>query len=282
MKHYVHVAFATLGVLCATGSAQERSKFGLPGVTQPSQQVTLSVPVEGVLSELLVTEGTEVEAGQPIARLDDRIARAAVASAAIAAQRTSEIEHARQELRLAELKVARLESVAGTGAVRALDLDEARTRLAQSKASLASAMEAKLQAERNLELERARLDRLTIVAPFAGTITRIEAQPGTTVTTSMPLAQLVCLETLRAEMFVPAGHLSKLTPNTPYDLRAQAPINETIGGMLVFVDPVLNSATGTVRCLFEIPNPGERLPAGIAVNLIGPRQQPAKPAESGR
>ena len=52
--------------------------------------------------------------------------------------------------------------------------------------------------------------------------------------------------------------------------------------MLVFVDPVLNSATGTVRCLFEIPNPGERLPAGIAVNLIGPRQQPAKPAESGR
>ena len=84
MKHYVHVAFATLGVLCATGSAQERSKFGLPGVTQPSQQVTLSVPVEGVLSELLVTEGTEVEAGQPIARLDDRIARAAVASAAMA------------------------------------------------------------------------------------------------------------------------------------------------------------------------------------------------------
>ena len=265
--------------LATAAAAQQRGAFGLPGVAQPSQQVTISVPVEGVLRQLLVREGARVKAGAPVARLDDRVAKAAVAAATVAARKTSALEHAQQELKLAQIKVDRLESVIDSGAVRTLDLEEARTRLAQASASVASAHEAQLQAVRNLELEQLRLEQLTIRAPFDGTVTRLDSRPGATLTTQTPLLTIVNLTTLRAELFVPVSQFAKLQTDKSYDLQAGAPIAKTISARLVFVDPVLNSSTGTVRCLFEIQNPGNRLPAGLPVTLLGPTSAPAKPAK---
>lgn len=277
-----HTIIVTSLLLSVVATAQQRGAFGLPGVAHPSEQVVISVPVEGVLQKLMVREGSTVEAGDPLAQLNDKVARAAVAAAKHAAHKTAALEHAHHELKLAMLKVDRLESVVGSGAVRALDLDEARARMAQASASVASAQEAQVQAVRNLELEKARLERLTIRAPFDGVVTRVDARAGATLTTQTPLVTLINLNTLRAELFVPVAHFAKLELGEMYDLQAGAPVSRTVGSRLTFVDPVLNSSTGTVRCLFEIANPGKELPAGLSVKLLGktvPAAKPAKPAK---
>lgn len=273
-----------LAALLATAplAAQQTNAFGLPGVAQPSQQVTLSVPVEGVLHEVMVREGSHVEAGQVLAKLDDRIARAAVLAARVASEHSAELEHAQHELRLAQIKVDRLQSVIDSGAVRTLDLEEAKTRLAQASASVASAQNAALQARRNLQLEEARLERLTIRAPFTGIVTRIDAHVGSTLTTATPLLHLVNTETLRAEVFVPVAQFARLHAQASYDIHLGAPVAKKAQARLAFIDPILNSATGTVRCLIEIPNPNNRLPAGLPVRILGESVPAAKPAPAGR
>lgn len=262
-------------------SAADRS---LPGIAVAERQVLLSTPVEGVLAQIAVREGQLVAAGEVLATLDDRVARAAVDAARAQFESEADIAYAEAELTLADEKFARL-AQAGS-AVNALTLAEARARRDQARSAVESARQARRLAELNLRLETARLDRLTIRAPFAGRVTRIHADEGATLTTSHELLQLVSLQSLRADVPVPIAMHGRLTVGARYALRAGAPVNTTLIGALRFVDPVLDPASGTFRCVFAIANAEEKLPAGFAVRLESfepvPDAQPAPPAGTGR
>ncbi len=90
------------------------------GTLVPAAEVNLSFPAGGLLAELLVDVGDQVEAGQVLARLDDSDARLQVAQAEI-------------ELRLAELELADL-----IGEPDAADLAAAQADLASAQADLNS------------------------------------------------------------------------------------------------------------------------------------------------
>lgn len=86
------------------------------GRVVPQQRVTLSMSVQGVISELLVTEGDRVQEGQVLLRLDDAAQRAAVAQAEALVQ----IERARlqrleagatpEQIRVAEVRIQRAQA----------------------------------------------------------------------------------------------------------------------------------------------------------------------------
>ncbi len=68
-----------------TGEEEFTPVVSATGVVIPSTRATLSFPSGGILQELLVAEGEQVEAGQPLARLGNREQfEAAVKSAALA------------------------------------------------------------------------------------------------------------------------------------------------------------------------------------------------------
>ena len=56
--------------------------------------------------------------------------------------------------------------------------------------------------------------------------------------------------------------------------------------MVELIDPVLDPASGTFRCVFAIANDDEALPAGFAVRVDSfepvPEGEPAPPGRSGR
>ena len=56
--------------------------IGATGVVMPEQWATLSMRGQGVVAEVLVVEGEHVVAGQPLVRLDGRVAAEAVVAAA--------------------------------------------------------------------------------------------------------------------------------------------------------------------------------------------------------
>ena len=60
------------------GPELHRRAGGVRGVVKPVRQTVISVPMEGVIVEVNVNEGDTVKAGQLLAQLDDRVARAAV------------------------------------------------------------------------------------------------------------------------------------------------------------------------------------------------------------
>lgn len=262
-------AFFSAPQLSAQQSPQARrgtTNVGtLPGIAMPERDVQLSTPVEGVVTTILVEEGALVTAGQPLAKLDDRVAVAAVAAARLATDQSAQIAHAEAEVSLARQKVDRLESAGD--AINALQMAEARVRLAQAEASLASARHAQLQAELNLALEEARLERMTIRAPFSGHVSKIAADEGATLTTQHELLHLVSLDTLIADVYAPLSLFGRLEVGATYSLQAGAPLSRNVEAELVYVDPVLETASQRCRCRFRIINHNGEMPAGFTVRL---------------
>jgi multidrug resistance efflux pump len=114
---------------------------GVGTVESVSGRVTLSFDQPGRVTEVLVREGARVEAGQLLARLDDRVARARVAraEAALTAAR-ARADLAMRGARSDEIKVARSELEAARaqalGRVRIHDRD---VRLLEEKVTSAAA-----------------------------------------------------------------------------------------------------------------------------------------------
>ncbi|MEO0479817.1 MAG: efflux RND transporter periplasmic adaptor subunit [Planctomycetota bacterium] len=262
-------ALATLGPNVSAQQPQTQRRTAatssLPGIALPERNVRISTPVEGVITTIHVAEGTRVTKGEALAQLDDRVARAAVEAARLAADQRAQIAHAKAEVDLARQKFDRLE--AAGDAINALQLAEARIRLAQADASLASARQAQRQGELNLALEEARLDRMTIRAPFSGRISKITTEEGATMTTQHELLHLVSLETLVTDVYAPLSMFDQLEVGATYRLQAGAPINRLVDAKLLYIDPVLEAASQRCRLRFRIQNPESTMPAGFTVRL---------------
>jgi len=247
----------------ATGSL-----FQIPhGLAQPSLRTTMSPPIPGVLMEVRVAEGEMVEKGQILAVMDNRVALAAVRVAHVEANQGGAIEYAKYELALAESLLARLLALEQAHAGAQYELEEARVRRDQAQVKVRTAAEQQLLAERKLEMEEARLESHNIRAPFSGKILSIEGVAGTTMSPSDDLLTLVSLETIEAELHLPLVLFRVLQEGKTYRLRALAPVDREIQGRLRYAAPVIDSATGTFRCVFTIDNPNRSLPAGFAVRF---------------
>ena len=128
---------------------------------EPSSQVTMSAPVEGMLMEVRVREGQRVEQGEILAVLDNRVAQAAVHVARTAADQAGEIQQAREELNFSKIHFDRqLELKAATGG-SGFELLEAETRYEKAKAALLAAEQNQRRAQGMLELELTRLEAHT-------------------------------------------------------------------------------------------------------------------------
>ncbi len=250
--------------------------FQIPhGLAQPSQGTTMSPPLPGVLMEVLVTQGEKVEKGQILAVMDNRVTQSAVKVARVEANQAGAIEYAKYELALAESLLARLTALEQANAGAEYELEEARVRRDQAIVKVRTATEQQLLAERKLEMEEARLESYNIRAPFSGRILSIEGVAGTTMGPADDLLTLVCLDSIEAELHLPLGLFRLLQEGKTYRLRARAPVDREVRGRLTYAAPVIDSATGTFRCVFTIDNTDQSLPAGFAVRFDLSHPEPA-------
>ena len=246
----------------------------LQGIVHPSKQVTLTAPLDGVLSELLVVESQDVVADQPIARMDDGIQKAAVALAQLRADNSAQIRQATLALEEADILLQRFTEAFVQDA--ASDWEVRRTKLQrdQAKAQLDALGEEKAMAQANLQLEIERFNRFTIQAPFDGRIIRKAVEPGATLTRSDPVAILVDLDPLEAELHLPAELYGQLKVGAMLRLSAGTPIDRELTAKVKTVDPIIDPASRTFRCVFVVDNPQSQMPAGFTAVLIWPQPQP--------
>jgi multidrug resistance efflux pump len=193
-------------------------KVGAVGLVEAgSENIAISLPVSGLVTEVYVAAGSRVQKGQKLFTLDDRDQRAEialrkteleVAQAKLARleslPRPEEIPPAEAKVREAEelladanVQVRLMESVTDKRAIRQEDLDRRRlaarageARLAQAKAELALlkagswapdiqiARAEVQQAQSAIDRIQADLDRLTVTAPIAGEVLQKNVRPG--------------------------------------------------------------------------------------------------------
>ncbi|MEX2285892.1 MAG: efflux RND transporter periplasmic adaptor subunit [Planctomycetaceae bacterium] len=246
---------------------RETSPGHIPGIARPAERVVLSAPLDGVLMKVFVKEGQNVQAGEILAVMDNRVAKAAVAFAEAAATRNAELDRAKLELSLAEKIVHRQTALVAGKAITEHQLDEAKSRYEQAKADVARVQEIQAQARANLELEQARLESHNIRAPFSGQVLQIHEFAGATFTVQNKLLTLVSMTTLEAELHVPLSLFGVLKPGQQYQLIADEPVGNSLTATLKYRAPMIDSASMSFRCVFVIPNDDLRYPAGFAVKF---------------
>ena len=117
---------------------------------------------------------------------------------------------------------------------------------------------------KNLQDAEAQLALLRVVAPLAGTVTRLNVRPGQAVDLSTVVAEVIDLNRLAVTAEIPAPAASGLKPGNEVELM----INPAVTSKLSFVSPAVNPNNGTVLVRALLPaggtwRPGQFVPLRI-------------------
>ena len=250
------------------GQLTDGAVLKLPGILQPSREVELAAPLDGVVYKVFVEEGDYIQAGQVVAMMDNRVVEADVRLAEATVQRQAAVVQAVDEIGLAERELERIRKVHARHAVTDTDLDIAKSRVNQARASLDAALEAQREAGLQLQLARARLETHNVRAPFDGMVTRVEAREGEAVGNAEHLVTVVNTQSLRVELHLPVTWYGEMTAGEMFTLTTSWQGDTLAKAKLINVDPMIDAATRTFRAVLEVANESEKLPAGITVTGI--------------
>jgi RND family efflux transporter MFP subunit len=193
------------------------------GYVTARRAATVSSKITGKILEVLVEEGTPVEAGQVLARVD---ASNTEASLRLMQAQLDSVHRSLAEtdanLALAELDLRRQRELAVKAIISQADLDRAEA----SARALRGRHERELAdiavAERQLDVWKQQLDDTIIRAPFAGVVTSKNAQPGEMISpmssggfTRTGVCTLVDMSSLEIEIDVSESYINRVEPGQP-------------------------------------------------------------------
>lgn len=217
------------------------------GYVTARRLATVSAEITGKMQDMLVEEGTIVEAGQVLARLDPTLA--AIDRDVSAAERDA----AAAEKDNADAVLKRLEGVPRGSVVSEADLTTARAAAASAGARLNQAVARLARAE-------AMLAKYEIRAPFAGVVTSKDAQPGEIVSPSAAgggstrtgICTIVDMSSLEIEVEVSESFISRVSPGQSVIAALDAYPDMEIPARVVAIIPTANRDKATVKVRIAI------------------------------
>lgn len=108
---------------------------------------------------------------------------------------------------------------------------------------------------------------VAVVAPVSGTVTERLVNAGAGVEAGKPLFTISNISTVWVIANVPEAQIGQLRTGTPAEVRSAALGQGALSGRVSYIDPQLNEETRTARVRIETKNPGERLKAGMFVEV---------------
>ena len=115
-----------------------------------------------------------------------------------------------------------------------------------------------------LELQRAvaELGQRVLRSPVNGVVVERLMSRGEFAKQS-PIVKIAQLDPLRVEVFAPVPMLGKIRVGMRGQVMPAAPIGGSHPARVAIVDRVVDTASSTFGVRLELPNPGQRLPAGL-------------------
>jgi len=215
-----------------------RDEIAATGQIEAVQSIDLRPEVDGRIVEILIREGQEVDQSTPLFKVDDAQLRAQVAQ--LEAQRD-----------LAQQALARAKDLAQQNASSTADLEKAEAEARSAQAQY--------------DLQRIRLERTTVRAPFAGVVGQRYVSLGDYVTTTTRLASLHTVNPQRAAFQVPERFARSLSPGQAVTFRVAAIAGRDFVGQVDFVDPVVQLPGRTILVKARVPNAQRLLQPGMFI-----------------
>ncbi len=224
----------------------------------PNRDAKVAALVPGRIARVLVVEGDTVKEGQPLAELDSTLLQEQ------ARQAEAAVAQARASAQNASLAATREEGLLARGVSSRKEVEDARTLLAVSTATLH-------QAEAALAAAQAQVERAVVRAPFAGTVVRRFAAAGEQVdgTAAQPIVEIAQVDPLELMGTVPAALLPGIRQGEAFTFETNAVPGRRLIARVIAILPAVDPATnnGTVRIMIENRNRGLKFGQYLSLSL---------------
>lgn len=243
---------------------------------EPDRVAEIGSQVIGLVDRISAERGDKVSAGQPLITLRAEVERANASVAHTRSQIEADVLAAQASLDLAEQKVRRAEALVAQNFVSSQAAEQARgeAEVARQKLSQVRGQQRIWIEERRIA--EAQLSMRTVRSPFAGVIVERYVNPGERVE-DRPLMRVAVIDPLRVELMVPSAQYGSLARGDRVSIRPELPGVDAVIATVHHVDAVLDAASNSFRVRLTLPNPGNRLPAGMRCKADLPGASAAAP-----
>ncbi|MFZ1642419.1 MAG: efflux RND transporter periplasmic adaptor subunit [Candidatus Contendobacter sp.] len=220
------------------------------GTLRADETVMVRPEIAGRVVTLHFKEGQAVSEGDALVTLDQGEYQAQLAGSTA-------------QVGLEETSYRRLQDLQRKNLTSPQILDEAKAKLDAARATQA--------------LDRVRLDKTVIRAPFAGTVGLRLVSPGAYVKPGDDIANLESLGAMKLDFRVPETYLARLAAGQTLTVRVDAYPEQGFEGAIYAIDPALDQETRTVLLRARVPNKANKLRPGLfaRVNLVLERRENA-------
>lgn len=219
-----------------SGNAGKKLGDDMECLLEPHLVANVGSPVEGTLNQVLVDRGANVGKGQVVARLN------------------SSVEAANLELRKAQeefgkRKVERNKELFSKELISANEKDEIETQ------TRIAGLEVRQQEQV--------LEQRSIRSPLNGVVVERFLGPGERVANEKPILRIAQIDPLNVEVIAPVEMFGMVKSGMTAEIRLDPLLPGVYKAKVAVVDRVIDAASGTFGIRLELPNPGNKVPAGI-------------------
>ncbi len=268
LSSVIRISLLVLGLYAVSlpqAAAESTSYSPIPAVDcviNPYRVVDIASPVPGVIENIYVERSQQVAAGQVLARLEASVERANVELARYRAGIQSEIGLGEVNISFDRQRRKRAESLLQEQNISLDNADQIEREVQLSKWKLKQARE--LADIRRLELRKAeeQLRQKSIPAPFDGFVLDTFKYRGEYVE-DQAILRLAQLDPLVIEAIVPMENFGMIQPGMQAEILAEVLLKDRLEGEVIAVDRIGDTASNTFGVKLRMPNPDNRIPAGL-------------------
>ncbi len=239
------------------------------GLVQPVWEATLAPTVLGRVERIVVKEGDRVEAGDVLIYLERRFEELDADRRKIVAESSVELELASAKL---EVLRAEFESTKklfeSSGSISKEEFERSRLEYQLAEAEISQLEEREKVEALEWELALEQVSRREIRTPQEGTVVEVHPKAGEVCEPRQPLVRIVDSSTVRITLDVDALKTAGLAKDSRVSVEVETPGgNIVVEGVLDFISPVVDGASGLRRIQISIGNGEGRILPGLPARV---------------
>ncbi|HSN87613.1 MAG TPA: efflux RND transporter periplasmic adaptor subunit [Thermoanaerobaculia bacterium] len=240
----------------------------LNGAVRADNQIAVRPEIEAPILEVLVRNGTAVEPGQPLVRLEGDALRQQLRQAEANLELTQAAgAEARARVAEVEAQVVRTRALAREDLVSAMELETQEAQLAAAQASAGQATARIAQARATVEERRSALGKTVVRAPVAGVLGQRNAEVGMLAGPEDVLFVLGDVSDLVVEVPLTEEMLGYVRAGQPVRIGSPALGRNTVSATLTRISPFLEEESFSTTGEIDVANAGGKMRPGMFVTV---------------
>ncbi len=265
-RHFMPVIAAAVLLLVPTAQGAALEGASISGITRPSQDIVLSLEVAGIAQVIHVEEGDTVSAGEKILELNNDLENLEARRRKLIWESRVELESARERARVSRGMYESAKTLyEKTRSVSREELDkrELEYTLAEAEADRLAVVEKREELEYRMAVQT--IERRILRSPVDGMVIKRVVDQGEMVEGGKPLVRVVNIGRCHFVCNMEEAPGRDLSVGQEVDLSIKAGNgNVNKAGTVVFVSPVVDSASGLLEVKVEFDNSDGGVRPGVS------------------